>query len=29
MHYCKYDHKTDDRTKIYLPKIVADKIEKI
>ena len=26
---CDYDHKSDDRSKIYLPKIVADKIEKI
>ena len=29
MHFCDYDHKSDGRFKIYLPKIVAEKIEKI
>ena len=29
MHLCDHDHKSDDGSKIYLPKIVADKIENI
>ena len=26
-HYCNFDHFSFDRSKIYLPKIVKDKIE--
>ena len=26
LHFCDYDHKSYDRSKIHLPKIVADKI---
>ena len=29
IHVCKFYHKSYDISKIYLPKIVADKIDKI